>query len=245
MSAIEIREVSKAFRGHQAVDRVSFTVEAGTVTGFLGPNGAGKTTTLRCLLGLVRPDGGEGLVNGRSYASLPNPLTEVGAVLEATNLHPGRSGRNHLRVMCDAAGLPGSRADEVLAEVGIAEAGDKRVGGYSMGMRQRLSLAGALLGDPGVLILDEPANGLDPEGIEWLRRFLRHQAHEKGVAVLVSSHVLAEVEQTVDDVVIIARGRLVHQGTLGEVTGDGESLHDAFLRLTSAGTAAHPVGDSK
>ncbi len=243
MPAIEIRNVSKTFRGQRAVDRVSFTVEPRTVTGFLGPNGAGKTTTLRCLLGLVRPDSGEGLVNGRAYTSLPNPLTEVGAVLEATNLHPGRTGRNHLRVMCDAAGLPLSRADEVLDEVGIADAGNKRVGGYSMGMRQRLSLAGALLGDPRVLILDEPANGLDPEGIEWLRRFLRRQAHDRGVAVLVSSHVLAEVEQTVDNVVIIARGRLVHQGTLGELTGNGESLHDAFLRLTASGTAAHPLGD--
>ncbi|MFV2198096.1 ABC transporter ATP-binding protein [Nocardiopsis sp. LOL_012] len=237
--------MSKSFRGHRAVDGVSFTVEPGTVTGFLGPNGAGKTTTLRCLLGLVRPDHGEGLFGGRPYTSLPAPASEVGAVLEANNLHPGRSGRNHLRTMCDAAGLPLSRADEVLDEVGIAEAGGKRVAGYSMGMRQRLSLAGALLGDPKVLILDEPANGLDPQGIDWLRRFLDHRAHERGVAVLVSSHVLAEVEQTVDNVVIIARGRLVHQGTLSELTGGGESLHEAFLRLTDQENAEQPVGGSR
>lgn len=242
MAAIEIREISKAFRKKKAVDGVSFTVDPGTITGFLGPNGAGKTTTLRCLLGLVRPDSGEGLVNGHAYTDIPNPLAEVGAVLEATSLHPGRRGRDHLRVVCDAAGFPVSRADEVLEEVGLGDAGGKRVGGYSMGMRQRLSLGAALLGEPKVLILDEPANGLDPEGIDWLRRFLRYQAHERGVAVLVSSHVLAEVEQTVDNIVIIAAGRSVQQGTLAELTKDGETLHEAFLRLTSTGTMPMTFG---
>ncbi|GAA0394624.1 ABC transporter ATP-binding protein [Microbispora corallina] len=214
----------KSFGPVRAVDGVSFTVEAGSVTGYLGPNGAGKTTTLRCLLGLVAPDSGRALVGGRPYASLTAPLTEVGAVLEATSFHPGRTARNHLRILCTAAGLPQSRADEALAQVGLADAAGKRVLGFSLGMRQRLALAAALLGRPRVYILDEPANGLDPAGIEWLRGFLRHLAHEQGAAVLVSSHVLSEVEQTVDNVVIIARGRLVRQGTLTELTSNGRSV---------------------
>ncbi|MBB5134334.1 ABC-2 type transport system ATP-binding protein [Thermocatellispora tengchongensis] len=192
------------------------------MTGYLGPNGAGKTTTLRCLLGLVAADGGTALVNGHRYAELDHPLTEVGAVLEATNFHPGRSARNHLRVMCTAAGLPADRADDALAQVGLADVANKRVAGFSLGMRQRLALATALIGRPKVFILDEPANGLDPAGIQWLRGFLRHLAHEKGAAVLVSSHVLSEVEQTVDNVVIIAGGRLVHQGALADLTANGD-----------------------
>ncbi|GGS77034.1 ABC transporter ATP-binding protein [Planobispora rosea] len=222
MTAIEIRNLSKAFGPVKAVDDVSFSVEAGTITGYLGPNGAGKTTTLRCLLGLVSADGGTALVDGRPYTALEHPLAEVGAVLEATSFHPGRTARDHLRVICTAAGLPASRADEALEQVGLADAARKRVGGFSLGMRQRLALGTATLGHPRVLILDEPANGLDPAGIEWLRGFLRHLAHDRGVAVLVSSHVLAEVQQTVDNVVIIARGRLVHQGSLDELTGNGE-----------------------
>ncbi|WP_204058777.1 ABC transporter ATP-binding protein [Microbispora corallina] len=224
MAAIEIHDLVKSFGPVRAVDGVSFTVEAGSVTGYLGPNGAGKTTTLRCLLGLVAPDSGRALVGGRPYASLTAPLTEVGAVLEATSFHPGRTARNHLRILCTAAGLPQSRADEALAQVGLADAAGKRVLGFSLGMRQRLALAAALLGRPRVYILDEPANGLDPAGIEWLRGFLRHLAHEQGAAVLVSSHVLSEVEQTVDNVVIIARGRLVRQGTLTELTSNGRSV---------------------
>ncbi|WP_214102774.1 ABC transporter ATP-binding protein [Acrocarpospora catenulata] len=223
MTAIEIRNLAKSFGPVRAVDDVSFTVEAGTVTGYLGPNGAGKTTTLRSLLGLVTPDAGEALVNGQRYASLAHPLNEVGAVLEATSFHPGRTARNHLRIMCTAAGLPATRADEALEQVGLADAAGKRVGGFSLGMRQRLALGGALLGNPKIYILDEPANGLDPAGIQWLRGFLRHLAHDQGAAVLVSSHVLAEVEQTVDNVVIIAKGRLVRQGTLAELTQNGES----------------------
>ncbi|GAB1818348.1 ABC transporter ATP-binding protein [Herbidospora sp. RD11066] len=221
MTAIEIRNLSKSFGAVRAVDDVSFTVEAGTVTGYLGPNGAGKTTTLRSLLGLVTPDSGEALVNGRRYASLSHPLNEVGAVLEATSFHPGRTARDHLRILCTAAGLPATRPDEALDQVGLADAAAKRVGGFSLGMRQRLALAGALLGQPKIFILDEPANGLDPAGIQWLRGFLRHLARDTGAAVLVSSHVLAEVEQTVDNVVIIAKGRMVRQGTLAELTGNG------------------------
>lgn len=221
MTAIEIKNLVKSFGSVKAVDDVSFRVEAGTVTGFLGPNGAGKTTTLRSLLGLVTPDSGEALVNGRPYASLSAPLTEVGAVLEATSFHPGRTARNHLRIMCTAAGLPAKRADEALEQVGLTDAANKRVQGFSLGMRQRLALASALLGQPKVYILDEPANGLDPAGIEWLRGFLRHLAHDQGAAVLVSSHVLSEVEQTVDNVVIIAKGRLVRQGSLAELTANG------------------------
>ncbi|MFE3460996.1 ABC transporter ATP-binding protein [Nocardiopsis aegyptia] len=219
MHAIEIENLSKSFHGKKAVDGISLTVDAGTVTGYLGPNGAGKTTTLRCLLGLIRPDEGRVLVNGRRYVELEHPVREVGAVLEANSFHPGRTARSHLAIMCAAAGLPMSRVGEVLMQVGLAEAARKRIGGFSMGMRQRLCLAGALLGDPKVLILDEPANGLDPAGIEWLRRFLRDLADEQGVAVLVSSHMLAEVQQTVDNAVIIAEGRLVRQGTLDELVG--------------------------
>ncbi|WP_066369913.1 ABC transporter ATP-binding protein [Herbidospora mongoliensis] len=221
MTAIEIRNLSKSFGAVRAVDDVSFTVEAGTVTGYLGPNGAGKTTTLRCLLGLVTPDSGEALVNGQRYASLAHPLNEVGAVLEATSFHPGRTARDHLRILTTAAGLPATRPDEALDQVGLADAAKKRVGGFSLGMRQRLALAGALLGQPKIFILDEPANGLDPAGIQWLRGFLRHLARDTGAAVLVSSHVLAEVEQTVDNVVIIAKGRMIRQGTLAELTGNG------------------------
>ncbi|WP_067171596.1 ABC transporter ATP-binding protein [Microtetraspora niveoalba] len=222
MTAIEIRNLSKSFGAVRAVDDVTFTVEAGSVTGYLGPNGAGKTTTLRSLLGLVTPDSGEALVGGKRYTDLATPLNEVGAVLEATNFHPGRTARNHLRLLCVAAGLPVARVDEALGQVGLADAAGKRVGGFSLGMRQRLALASALLGEPKVYILDEPANGLDPAGIQWLRGFLRHLAHDRGAAVLVSSHVLSEVEQTVDNVVIIAGGRLVRQGTLADLTAGGE-----------------------
>ncbi|MBO3748498.1 ATP-binding cassette domain-containing protein [Streptosporangiaceae bacterium NEAU-GS5] len=238
MTAIEIRNLSKSFGPVRAVDDISFTVEAGTVTGYLGPNGAGKTTTLRSLLGLVTADSGTALVNGTRYADLASPVSEVGAVLEATNFHPGRTALNHLRVLCTAAGLPAARAGECLEQVGLSEAADKRVGGFSLGMRQRLALASALLGEPRVYILDEPANGLDPAGIQWLRGFLRYLAHEQGAAVLVSSHVLSEVEQTVDNVVIIAKGRLVRQGTLAELTAsDG----DQSVRVRTASEELRPA----
>ena len=214
--SIAVESLSKRFGSVQAVEDLSFTTTPGRVTGFLGPNGAGKTTTLRILLGLVSPTSGQALVEGRRYADLPDPQRTVGAALEASSFHPGRSARDHLRVLTTAGGLPPARVDETLALVGLAEAADRRVGGFSMGMRQRLALAAALLGDPHVLVLDEPANGLDPEGIAWLRSFLRHLAAE-GRTVLVSSHVLSEVQQTVDDVVILARGRLVRQAPLAEL----------------------------
>jgi ABC-2 type transport system ATP-binding protein len=213
---VEVNGLTKNFGPVRAVDDLSFTVEPGQVTGFLGPNGAGKTTTLRMALGLITPDSGTTSFNGVPYAALPEPTRRIGAVLE-TAFHPGRTGRNHLRVYCRAAGLPPTRADEVLDQVGLGPAGNRKAGGYSLGMRQRLGLATALLGDPGVLVLDEPANGLDPEGIQWLRGFLRHLAHDQGRTVLVSSHLLAEVEQTADRVVIVGAGRLVRQGSLDEL----------------------------
>ncbi|HEY0636310.1 MAG TPA: ABC transporter ATP-binding protein [Pseudonocardiaceae bacterium] len=210
---IEVRELTKRFGSVTAVDRLSFTVEPGRVTGFLGPNGAGKTTTLRVLLGLVRATAGTATIGGRHYDELERPQRTVGALLEASSFHPGRSGRDHLRLMAETAGLPARRADEVLDVVGLTAHGTRRAGGYSLGMRQRLGLAAALIGDPSVLVLDEPANGLDPEGIRWLRGFLRGLAAE-GRTIVVSSHVLSEVEQTVDDVVIISRGRLVQASPL-------------------------------
>ena len=216
---IVVSNLTKRFGSVRAVDDLSFEVEPGTVTGFLGPNGAGKTTTLRCLLGLVTPNQGTTTIGGRRYADLPDPLGTVGAALEASGFHPGRTARNHLRVLCLAAGLPDKRADEVLELTGIADAANRRVRGFSMGMRQRLALATTLLGDPRVLILDEPANGLDPAGINWLREFLRYMATRQGKTVLVSSHILSEVEQTVDSVVIISHGRLVREGTLRDLLG--------------------------
>ena len=213
---IEVESVTKRFGSTLAVDDLSFVVRPGTVTGFLGPNGAGKSTTLHAILGLVHPDRGATRVFGRPYRDLERPLHQVGAVLETFDAHPGRSGRNHLRVLAAAAGLPRSRVDEVLDLVDLTGAARRRAKGYSLGMRQRLGLAAGLLGDPEVLVLDEPANGLDPQGIRWLRDLLRSLAAE-GRTVLVSSHVLAEVAQTVDDVVIIHHGKLIRQAAMDEV----------------------------
>jgi ABC-2 type transport system ATP-binding protein len=221
LPAIEIHGISKRFGTVQAVSDLSFEVEAGRVTGFLGPNGAGKSTTLRILLGLVHADGGSATFDGRNFEKLPEPSAEVGAVLEDASFHPGRSGRNHLRILAAAGGHPASRVDEVLELVGIADAADRRVMGYSMGMRQRLAIAAALLGDPEVLILDEPANGLDPPGIRWMRELLRSEAG-RGRAVLVSSHLLSEVSQSVDDIVVISRGKLRAIGSLQQVLGQAE-----------------------
>ena len=230
--AIDVAGLSKRFGSAVAVRDLSFTVSYGRITGFLGPNGAGKTTTLRALLGLVRPDAGRALIAGRRYSELASPVGTVGALLDAGAVHPGRTGRDHLRVLATAAGVPGHRADELLATVGLAHAARQRAGGYSLGMRQRLGLAAALLGDPRVLVLDEPANGLDPQGIRWLRDLLRSLAAE-GRSVLVSSHVLAEVAQTVDDVVVISGGRSVAQAPLHQLlAGHGSSLEDAYLDLT-------------
>ena len=234
---VEVTGLTKAFGAVRAVSDLGFTVEPASITGFLGPNGAGKTTTLRMMLGLVRPDAGTATFDGIRYADLPDPVRTVGAVLE-TAFHPARSGRNHLRVYCRAAGLPLDRADEVLTQVGLGDAADRRAGGYSLGMRQRLALATALLGDPAVLVLDEPANGLDPEGIQWLRGFLRHLAHEQGRTVLVSSHLLSEVEQTVDRVVIVGAGRLVREGSMDELRSAADGAGTVLVRSPHASRLA-------
>ena len=216
--AIEVAGLTKHFGSVKAVDDLSFTVDEGRVTGFLGPNGAGKTTTLRMVLGLVNPTSGAATVHGQPFTSLQDPVHTVGAVLDGGMLHPGRSGRNHLRTLARASGIGDQRVDELMQLVALSDAANRRAGGYSLGMRQRLGLAAALLGDPKVLVLDEPANGLDPQGIRWLRDFLRRLANE-GRAVLVSSHVLAEVAQTADDVVVIAKGRSVAQGAAAGADG--------------------------
>lgn len=216
-ATLEIAGLTKTFGAVRAVDGLDMVVRPGAVTGFLGPNGAGKTTTFRMLLGLVAPDAGTALIDGRRYSDLPHPSTVVGAALESASFHPGRTARDHLRTYAPFAGADDRRCDQVLAQVGLTEAAGRRAGGFSLGMRQRLALALALLGDPQVLVLDEPANGLDPEGIVWLRGFLRHLAHEQGRTVLVSSHVLGEVQASVDDVVVIAQGRLVHESSLEDL----------------------------
>jgi ABC-2 type transport system ATP-binding protein len=264
MAAISVQGLSKRFGDVVAVDRLDFEVDPGTVTGFLGPNGAGKTTTLRMLLGLVAPTSGTATIHGRPYRELADPARQVGAVLEAGGFHPGRTARDHLRALATAAGLGPRRVDEVLERTGLAAAARRRVGGFSLGMRQRLSLAAALLGDPDVLVLDEPANGLDPEGVHWLRGLVRGLA-DQGRTVLVSSHLLAEVAQTVDQVVIIDRGRLVAQSTLADLTAgagqtvrvrtaQAEALRDLLVargatvtldgpdRLVVAGATAEQVG---
>jgi len=230
---IVANHLSKTFGRLRAVSDLSFTVEPGSVTGFLGPNGAGKTTTLRMILGLARPSDGDATIAGRHYVDLSDPARMVGAVLEANSFHPGRTARNHLLIYCAAACLPDTRADEVLAQVNLTGAARSRTGGFSLGMRQRLALATALLGDPRVLVLDEPANGLDPEGISWLRGFLRHMADAEGRTVLVSSHVLSEVEQTVDRVVILSKGRLIREGSLDELHAEGT----AWAAVSSPDTA--------
>ncbi len=215
---IVVSGLTKQYKQLRAVDDLSFTVEGGRVTGFLGPNGAGKTTTLRMLLNLVTPTAGTATIGGHRYADLSDPLRTVGAILEASSAHRARTGRNHLRVICEVAGLPARRADEVLELVGLTPAAKRKFKGYSLGMRQRLGIAAALVGDPRVLVLDEPANGLDPEGIRWMRELLRGLAAE-GRTILVSSHLLSEMELLADDVVIIAAGRLVRQGPMEQVLG--------------------------
>ena len=225
--------LTKRFGALTAVEDLSFELEPGNVVGFLGPNGAGKTTTLRMLLGLARPTEGRALVFGRPFRELQRPASRVGAVLDSGDLHPGRTGRDHLRVLVPVAHVPSTRVDDVLKLVDLEAHADRRVKGYSLGMRQRLTLAAALLGDPELLVLDEPANGLDPEGVRWLRDFLRAFAAE-GKTVFVSSHLLAEVAQTVDQVVIIDRGRLIAHSALDELTSSrSETLEDAFLELTA------------
>jgi ABC-2 type transport system ATP-binding protein len=248
---IEVRNLTKRFGSVTAVDDLSFTIPRGRITGFLGPNGAGKTTTLRILLGLVQPTAGQATIGGKRYRVLDSPMGTVGAVLEASNYHPSRSGANHLRVLAAAAGIPATRIDEVLAEAELSGVAKRKLRTYSLGMRQRLSVAAALLGRPDVLVLDEPANGLDPEGIRWLRSFLRGFA-EAGGTVFVSSHVLAEVSQLAQEVVIIHRGRLVaHQAVedlIARVAGATRvrSPRSAELRslLEAEGIAVEPAGES-
>ncbi len=237
MSEISVRGLTKQFGRVRAVDDMTFDISPGQVTGFLGPNGAGKTTTFRMLLGLIRPTSGEALIDGRRYDEIEQPRSVIGAVLEATGFHPDRSGREHLRVLARVTGVPDTRVEDVLDQVGLSGDASRRVGGYSLGMRQRLGLAAALLSDPSILILDEPANGLDPGGIAWLRSILRGFASE-GRTVLISSHVLSEVAQTVDRVVIVSQGRVRFSGMLQELseqtvtvrTHETERLQAAMLR---------------
>ncbi|MFZ2529206.1 MAG: ATP-binding cassette domain-containing protein [Rhodococcus sp. (in: high G+C Gram-positive bacteria)] len=235
--SIEVEKLAKRFGRLDAVTDITFTARPGRVTGFLGPNGAGKSTTLRMLLGLTRPDRGTALLDGVAYPDLPDPTGTVGAVLDIASAHPAATARDHLRTFCALGGHRMSRVDEVIATALLDRFADRRVGGYSTGMRQRLSLATALLGEPEVLVLDEPSNGLDPVGIVWLRRFLREFA-DSGGTVLISSHALGELQQGIDDVVLIDRGRLVWTGALDVLTAGGDSLEEAFLRLTTRGHAA-------
>jgi ABC-2 type transport system ATP-binding protein len=230
---VTVAGVTKRYGEIAAVDDLSFSLRRGTVTGFLGPNGAGKTTTLRVLLGLAEPTSGTALVFGRPYAELEPPAPLVGAVLESGDFHPGRSGRDHLRVLAVASEIPPSRVQEVVDLVGLTSAATRPVKTYSLGMRQRLGIAGALLGHPELLVLDEPANGLDPAGVHWLRGLLRSFA-DGGGTVLVSSHLLSEVAQSVDRVVIIDGGHLVADAPLDQIASDGQTLEDAYLALTGA-----------
>jgi ABC-2 type transport system ATP-binding protein len=248
---IEAAGLTKRFGDLVAVDELSFTAPAGRVTAILGPNGAGKTTTFRMLLGLASPTAGRALVEGRPYAELERPRQTVGAVLDSSGFHPARTGRDHLRVIATAGGIPRGRVDELLAFVGLARAADRRVGGYSTGMRQRLAVAGALLGDPRVVVLDEPTSGLDPEGVAWMRRLLRELAAE-GRCVLLASHLLAEVVQTADRVLIIARGRARREADVASLDGavelavrvdDPESL--ARVLAVQDGVAVSATGDGR
>ena len=233
-AVIEARGLTKRFGPVHAVTDASFTVGAGRVTGFLGPNGAGKSTTLRMLLGLIRPDAGTALIGGQRYRDLAAPVRTVGAVLDIASAHPRMTASAHLHTMAALAGLPAQRVDAALAAVGAEDFAGRRVGTFSTGMRQRLSLATALLGEPRILVLDEPSNGLDPAGIAWLRGFLRQFAAAGG-AVLISSHLLNDLEHSIDDVVLIDRGRVTWEGPLADVLTTRPSLEEAFLHLTQEG----------
>ena len=242
---IEVRGLVKRYGSATAVDNLSFDVRPGTVTGFLGPNGAGKSTTMRMILGLDRPDAGTARVSGRSYHELRWPLREVGALLEAKAFHPGRSARAHLTALAVSNGIPRRRVDDVLEITGLGQAADRRAGKFSLGMAQRLGIAAALLGDPAVLLLDEPVNGLDPEGIRWIRGLLKNLAAH-GRTVLISSHLISEVAQTADQLIVIGQGRLLAQTTVAELSARSSSLEEAFFQLTDGSTeysTSYPVPD--
>jgi ABC-2 type transport system ATP-binding protein len=228
---IEARGLVKHYRHVPAVDDLSFDVRPGTVTGFLGPNGAGKSTTMRMIIGLDRPDKGQVRIDGRQFADLRWPLREVGALLEARAFHPGRTARAHLAALAVSNAIPAQRVDEVLAITGMEKAASRRAGKFSLGMSQRLGIAAALLGDPRVLILDEPVNGLDPEGIRWIRTLLRDLAAQ-GRTVLVSSHLISEIAHTADQLIVIGQGRLLAQTTVAELSARASSLEEAFFQLT-------------
>jgi len=232
---IEARGLVKRYGSTTAVDNLSFDVQPGTVTGFLGTNGAGKSTTMRMILGLDQPDAGTARVNGKTYHELRWPLREVGALLEAKAFHPGRSARAHLTALAVSNDLPRQRVDEVLEITGMGPAANRRAGKFSLGMAQRLGIAAALLGDPAVLLLDEPVNGLDPEGIRWIRGLLKNLAAD-GRIVFISSHLIGEVAQTADQLIVIGRGRLLAQTTVAGLSARGSSLEEAFFQLTEAST---------
>jgi ABC-2 type transport system ATP-binding protein len=245
---IEVRGLTKRYGPVLAVDALSFDVRPGVVTGFLGPNGSGKSTTMRMMLGLDEPAAGTARIGGRRYAELGWPLREVGALLEAKAFHPGRSARAHLAALAASNSIPASRVDEVLDLAGLRSAAGRRAGRFSLGMAQRLGIAAALLGDPGVLLLDEPVNGLDPEGIRWIRTLMRSLAAE-GRIVFVSSHLISEMALTADRLIVIGAGRLLADTTVAELSARSASLEDAFLELTAdsaqyraAGTGHHPAG---
>jgi ABC-2 type transport system ATP-binding protein len=232
---IEARGLVKRYGSTTAVDHLSFDVRPGTVTGFLGPNGAGKSTTMRMILGLDRPDDGVARINGKNYRELAWPMREVGALLEAKAFHPARSARAHLTALAASNAIPRRRVNDVLEITGLEQAADRRAGKFSLGMAQRLGIAAALLGDPGVLLLDEPVNGLDPEGIRWIRTLLKDLAAH-GRTVLISSHLISEVAQTADQLIVIGRGRLLAQTTVAELSARSTSLEDAFFELTENST---------
>jgi ABC-2 type transport system ATP-binding protein len=232
---IEARGLVKRYGSTTAVDNLSFDVQPGTVTGFLGPNGAGKSTTMRMIIGLDRPDAGQVMINGESYRGLPWPMREVGALLEAKAFHPGRSARAHLTALAASNAIPRRRVNDVLEITGLENAADRRAGKFSLGMSQRLGIAAALLGDPAVLLLDEPVNGLDPEGIRWIRGLLKNLAAH-GRTVLVSSHLISEVAQTADQLIVIGRGKLLAQTTVAELSARSSSLEEAFFQLTDGST---------
>jgi ABC-2 type transport system ATP-binding protein len=240
---IVVSGLTKKYKSVTAVDDLSFVVEPGRVTGFLGPNGAGKTTTLRMVLNLVTPTAGTATISGHRYADLNDPIRQVGGILEASAAHRGRTGRNHLRIICESAGIPRGRADEVLEIVGLSASADRKFKGYSLGMRQRLGIAAALIGDPQVLILDEPANGLDPEGIRWMRDLLKDLAAQ-GRTILVSSHLLSEMQILADDLVIIAAGRLVTQGTVASIVDSMAHTGRILIRTPEVTKLTAALGDA-